>query len=139
MNTSYTIGRSPFGPYRAFVGLAVALHSPLALASDPTGMVTGLALLFFVAPWTVVSALAFLAMGMGGSYRDRERAVRHTRIGIVGPAIGAAIGILEYMGSGGCCHAFKFTDLLLVLAIMAAAAGITALPWWIHCGYRRGS
>ncbi len=111
--------------------LLAALHSPPALASDPTGMITALSLIFVVAPWTLVSFLTFVVIGLGGFYTDRARAVRHARVGAIGPGIGLAVAALEFANASP-YRTFRWTDYGIVPGVLAAATAITSLPMAIH-------
>lgn len=104
---------------------ALALWPMTASASDMTGMVTVLALMWIVAPATLVHLVVMAVLAATGLYRKRAVALWHARIASVAPLLGIAAAMLELGGR-------QLPSLLIVLLILLAVLALSWLPMVIH-------
>lgn len=99
---------------------AVGLWPALALASDMTSLATPMALLFVVAPLTLVHLSGTLVLAIKGLYRRAVVAWGHVLIASIAPVLGMAAAGSELSATR---HA---QDLIFALILLL---GVLALSW----------
>lgn len=106
--------------------LLAALFPTAACASDMTGLLTFLTLLFVVAPLTLIHLIVTLALALAKVYRSKAAAIWHSAAACLAPIAGIAVTLYELQGTS---HA---QDRAVVMAILVGVFALSLLPLLIH-------
>lgn len=72
------------------------LNATPALASDPTGTLSGLYSLTLVIPWVLINLVLTAVIAIRGGYRSAASAKRHAAIGVTPPLVGIGVATFDY-------------------------------------------
>lgn len=117
--------------FSKIAALTLAVLPAPAVASDMSGLIAIMTLMYVVAPLTIVHLMATLVLALKRFYRPIEPALWHSLIALIAPALGMAVVGADM---GATKHAQSRDQLLAILTVAMALAW---LPLIIHFFQRK--
>src|SRR5690242_6831259 len=75
---------------------AAVLESTPVLASDPTGLASGLYAFLVVVPWVAINLVLTVVIAIKGGYRSAVSAKLHAAVGAIVPLLGFGANYFDY-------------------------------------------